>query len=149
LYEGKFSMAYTTFSGPVRSIGGFASPVEYITSASGTTINIAAGGSYVILATAQGGPAAAVTLVLPQVTSGTFLPGQYPADANFNGIRGQVFNQDDTLIHKLKGFGTQPVNENATGVNIAPENVVQWAGNGNQSAPWLAVTNTLAGNVAP
>jgi hypothetical protein len=142
-------MAYTTFSGPVRSLGGFASPVEYITSASGTTINISAGGSYVILATAQGGPASAVTLVLPQVTSGTFLPGQYPADERYDGIRGQVYNQDNTLVHKLKGFGTQPVNENATGVNIATDNVVQWVGNGNQSAPWLAITNTLAGNVAP
>jgi hypothetical protein len=139
-------MAKTTFSGPVNSTAGYMQPVEYITSASGTTINIAAGGSYVILATAQGGPAAAVTLVLPEVTSGTFLPGQYPADERYNGIRGQVFNQDDTLVHILKGFGTQPVNENATGVNIATENVVQWAGNGNQSAPWLAVTNTLAGD---
>ena len=139
-------MAKTTFSGPVNSTAGYMQPVEYITSASGTTINISAGGSYVILATAQGGPAAAVTLVLPEVTSGTFLPGQYPADERYNGIRGQVFNQDDTLVHILKGFGTQPVNENATGVNIATENVVQWAGNGNQSAPWLAVTNTLAGD---
>jgi|LakMenEpi03Aug12_release.lakeMendotaPanAssembly.Ray.scaffolds.fasta_scaffold940776_2 hypothetical protein len=142
-------MAKTTFSGPVNSAAGFMQPINYITSADGTTINIQAGESYVILATAQGGPAAAVTLVLPQVTSGTFLPGQYPADERYNGIRGQVFNQDDTLIHKLKGFGTQPVNENATGVNIATENVVQWVGNGNQSAPWLAITNTLAGNVAP
>jgi len=149
LYEGQFIMAYTTFSGPVRSGGGFATPVQYITSASGTTINIEAGGAYVILATAQGGPASAVTLVLPQVTSGTFLPGQYPADARYDGIQGQVYNQDNTLVHKLKGFGTQPVNENATGVNIATDNVVQWVGNGNQSAPWLAITNTLAGNVAP
>jgi hypothetical protein len=137
-------MAYTTFSGPVRSLGGFASPVEYITSTSGTTINISAGGTYVILATAQGGPASAVTLVLPEVTSGTFLPGQYPADTRYEGLRGQVFNQDTVLVHKLKGFGTQPVNQNATGVNIATENVVQWEGNGNQSAPWLAITNTLA-----
>lgn len=139
-------MAYTTFSGPVRSLGGFASPIEYITSASGTTINISAGGTYVILATAQGGPASAVTLVLPEVTSGTFLPGQYPADKRYEGLRGQVFNQDASLTHILKGFGTQPVNENATGVNIAPANVVQWEGNGNQSAPWLAITNTLAAN---
>jgi hypothetical protein len=142
-------MAYTTFSGPVRSLGGFASPVEYITSASGTTINISAGGTYVILATAQGGPSSAVTLVLPQVTSGTFAIGNYPADTRYEGLRGQVYNQDASLVHKLKGFGTQPVNENATGVNIAPTNVVQWEGNGNQSAPWLAITNTLAGNVAP
>jgi hypothetical protein len=146
LYEGKFSMAYTTFSGPVRSIGGFASPVEYITSASGSTINISAGGTYVILATAQGGPAGVVTLVLPEVTSGTFAVGSYPADTRYEGLRGQVYNQDASLVHILKGFGTQPVNENATGVNIAPSNVVQWEGNGNQSAPWLAITNTLAGD---
>jgi hypothetical protein len=139
-------MSYTTFSGPVRSLNGFATPVQYITSASGSTINIEAGGSYVILATAQGGPAAAVTLVLPQVTSGTFLPGQYPADANYNGIGGQVYNQDPTLVHVLKGFGTQPVNENAAGVDIAVNSVVQWAGNGNQSAPWLAIANALAAN---
>jgi hypothetical protein len=121
-------------------------PVEYITASSVSPINISAGGSYVILATAQGGPAAAVTLVLPEVTSGTFLPGQYPADERYNGIRGQVYNQDDTLVHILKGFGSpaQPVNENVDGANVATESVVQWVGNGNQSAPWLAVANALA-----
>ena len=137
-------MAYTTFSGPVRSVGGFASPVQYITSASGSTINIEAGGNYVILATAQGGPASAVTLVLPEVTSGTFAPGSYPSDARYDGIQGAVYNQDPTLVHTLKGFGTQPVNENALGVVIAVNSVVQWAGNGNQSAPWLATANALA-----
>ena len=137
-------MAKTTFSGPVNSVAGFMQPVEYITSASGTTINISAGGSYVILATTQGGPASAVTLVLPEVDSGTFLPGQYPADERYNGIRGQVYNQDPTLVHILKGFGTQPVNENATGVNIAVDSVVQWVGNGNETAPWLAIANALA-----
>jgi len=123
-------------------------PVEYITASSVSPINISAGGSYVILATAQGGPAAAVTLVLPEVTSGTFLPGQYPADANYNGIRGQVYNQSGSLVHILKGFGSpaQPVNENVDGANIAAESVVQWVGNGNQSAPWLAITSSLAGN---
>jgi hypothetical protein len=141
-------MAKTTFSGPVNSTNGFMQPVQYITSADVSPITIDAGGSYVILATAQGGPASAVTLVLPQVTSGTFLPGQYPADANYNGIRGQVYNQDDTLVHILKGFGTQPVNENAAGCNVAVNSVVQWVGNGNQSAPWLAVANALAGNAA-
>jgi len=139
-------MAKTTFSGPVNSTNGFMQPVQYITSADVSPINIDAGGSYVILATAQGGPASAVTLVLPEVTSGTFLPGQYPADANYNGIRGQVYNQDPTLVHVLKGFGTQPVNENAAGCNVAVNSVVQWVGNGNQSAPWLAVANALAGD---
>jgi hypothetical protein len=141
-------MAKTTFSGPVNSTAGFMQPVQYITSADTSPISIDAGGSYVILATAQGGPNAAVTLVLPQVVSGTFLPGQYPADANYNGIRGQVYNQDDTLVHVLKGFGSpaQPVNENVDGANVAAESVVQWVGNGNQSAPWLAITSSLASN---
>ena len=137
-------MAKTSFSGPVNSLAGFMQPVQYITSADVSPITIDAGGSYVILATAQGGPAAAVTLVLPQVTSGTFSPTAQPADERFNGIRGQVYNQDDTLVHILKGFGTQPVNEDADGVNIAVSSVVQWVGNGNQSAPWLAVANSLA-----
>jgi hypothetical protein len=139
-------MAKTSFSGPVNSLAGFMQPVAYITSADVSPINIAAGGTYVILATAQGGPAAAVTLVLPEVTSGTFSVGNYPADANYNGIRGQVYNQDPTLVHILKGYGTQPVNENAAGVNVAVNSVVQWMGNGNQSAPWLAVANALAGD---
>ena len=139
-------MAKTTFSGPVNSLGGFMQPVNYITSADTSPISIDAGSTYVILATAQGGPAAAVTLVLPEVTSGTFAPGFYPADQRYNGIRGQVFNQDDTLVHILKGFGTQPVNENAAGANVATESVVQWSGNGNQSAPWLAITSSLAGD---
>jgi hypothetical protein len=139
-------MAKTTFSGPVNSTNGFMQPVQYITSASVSPINIDAGGSYVILATAQGGPAAAVTLVLPEVTSGTFTPTAQPADERYNGIRGQVYNQDDTLVHVLKGFGTQPVNENADGCNVAVNSVVQWVGNGNQSAPWLAVANALAGD---
>ena len=139
-------MAKTSFSGPVNSLNGFMQPVEYITSASVSPISISAGGSYVILATAQGGPSGVVTLVLPEVTSGTFAVGFYPADANYNGIRGQVYNQDPTLVHILKGYGTQPVNENAAGCNVAVNSVVQWAGNGNQSAPWLAVTNALAGD---
>jgi hypothetical protein len=139
-------MAKTTFSGPVNSLGGFMQPVNYITSADVSPISIDAGSTYVILATAQGGPNAAVTLVLPEVTSGTFAPGFYPADERYNGIRGQVFNQDDTLVHILKGFGSQPVNENVAGANVATESVVQWSGNGNQSAPWLAITSSLAGN---
>jgi hypothetical protein len=139
-------MAKTSFSGPVNSLAGFMQPVAYITSADVSPINIAAGGTYVILATAQGGPSGVVTLVLPEVTSGTFSVGNYPADANYNGIRGQVYNQDPTLVHILKGYGTQPVNENAAGVNVAVNSVVQWMGNGNQSAPWLAVANALAGD---
>jgi hypothetical protein len=139
-------MAKSTFSGPVNSTNGFMQPVSYITSADTSPISINPGGTYVILDAAQGGPSGAVTLVLPQVQSGTFLPGQYPADERYNGIRGQVFNQSGSLTHILKGFGTQGVNQNAAGVNIAAGKVVQWMGNGNQSAPWLAITNDLAAN---
>jgi hypothetical protein len=138
-------MAKTTFSGPVNSVAGFMQPVEYITASSVSPINISAGGSYVILATTQGGPSGVVTLVLPEVTSGTFTPTAQPADANYNGIRGQVYNQDPTLVHILKGFGTQPVNADPQGCNVAVNSVVQWVGNGNQSAPWLAIANALAG----
>jgi hypothetical protein len=138
-------MAKTTFSGPVNSLGGFMQPVSYITSADVSPINIDAGGTYVILSAAQGGPSGVVTLVLPEVTSGTFAVGSYPADANYNGIRGQVYNQSSSLVHILKGFGTQPVNEDPQGCNLASSSVVQWMGNGNQSAPWLAITSSLAG----
>jgi hypothetical protein len=138
-------MAKTTFSGPVNSLAGFMQPVSYITSADVSPISIDAGGTYVILAAAQGGPSGVVTLVLPEVTSGTFAVGSYPADANYNGIRGQVYNQSSSLVHILKGFGTQPVNEDPQGCNLASSSVVQWMGNGNQSAPWLAITSSLAG----
>lgn len=144
-------MARTTFSGPVFSDNGFGQPVNYILAATTTdigvtSVNINAGATYVIIAENQGGPNAAVTLVLPQVQSGTFTTTSQPSDKRYDGIRGQVYNQDGTLVHILKGFGTQPVNENATGVNIAAGKVVQWSGNGNQSAPWLAITNDLAAN---
>jgi hypothetical protein len=142
-------MAYTTFTGPVRSTNGFATPVRYITAADeaiSSNINIDAGGIYVIVATLQGGPLAAVNLILPPVVSGTFEPNSQPADSNFNGIGGSVYNQDPTLVHKLKGTASQKVNANAGGVNIAVNSVVQWTGNGNQSAPWLAIANALAAN---
>jgi hypothetical protein len=144
-------MAKTRFSGPVFSDNGFGQPVAYILAANTTdigvtSVNINAGGTYVIIAENQGGPNAAVTLVLPEVVSGTFSPTSQPSDTRYDGIRGQVFNQDGSLVHILKGFGTQPVNANAAGVNVAAGKVVQWMGNGNQSAPWLAITNDLAAN---
>jgi hypothetical protein len=136
-------MAYTTFSGPVRSLGGFATPVEYILGASTTTVNIEAGKTYVIIAENQGGPTAPCTLVLPEVVSGAFTPTSQPADARYNGIQGQVFNQSTTLTHVLDGYGAQTINGLAS-VNIDPTKVVQWAGNGNQAAPWIAIENSLA-----
>jgi len=136
-------MAYTTFSGPVRSNGGFATPVEYILGASTTLVNIEAGKTYVIIAEDQGGPTAPCTLRLPEVVSGTFLPNAQPADQRYNGIEGKVFNQSTTLTHVLDGFGSQTINGLAS-VNIDPAKVVQWSGNGNQSAPWIAIESSLA-----
>jgi hypothetical protein len=136
-------MAYTTFSGPVRSNGGFASPVEYILGASTTLVNIEAGKTYVIIAENQGGPTAPCTLRLPEVVSGTFTPTSQPADQRYNGIEGKVFNQSTTLTHVLDGFGSQTINGLAS-VNIDPAKVVQWSGNGNQAAPWIAIESSLA-----
>ena len=136
-------MAYTTSSGPVRSNGGFASPVEYILGASTTLVNIEAGKTYVIIAENQGGPTAPCTLRLPQVVSGAFTPTSQPADQRYNGIEGKVFNQSTTLTHVLDGFGSQTINGLAS-VNIDPAKVVQWSGNGNQSAPWIAIESSLA-----
>lgn len=139
-------MAYTTFSGPVRSNGGFASPVQYILGASTTLVNIEAGKTYVIIAENQGGPTGACTLRLPEVVSGAFSPAygnDQPADQRYNGIEGKVFNQSTTLTHVLDGFGSQTINGIAS-VNIDPVKVVQWSGNGNQSAPWIAIESSLA-----
>ena len=136
-------MAKTSFSGPVNSLNGFQQPVRYILGASTTTVNIEAGATYVIIAEDQGGPTAPCTLVLPQVQSGTFLPTQQPADERYNGIRGQVFNQSTTLTHVLDGYGAQTINGLAS-VDIDPAKVVQWMGNGNQAAPWIAIESSLA-----
>jgi hypothetical protein len=110
-------MAKSTFSGPVNSTNGFQQPVFYITSADTSPISINPGGTYVILDASQGGPAARSHAGSPASgQSGTFAPGYYPADERYNGIRGQVYNQSNDTTHILKGFGTQPVNEDADGV---------------------------------
>ena len=139
-------MSFTTFTGPVRSLNGFVEPVTYIfaTDVVGGEVNISATGNIVILSPADGGPAAQATLVLPQVESGAFLPvyGQVqPADARYNGAKGSVVNYG-AVAHKLKGYGTQVVS-GAAEVTIAAGNIVQWGGNGNQYAPWTAVTNAI------
>jgi hypothetical protein len=136
-------MAKTTFTGPVNSLNGFMQPVVYVLGASTTSVNIDPGKTYVIIAENQGGPTGACDLVFPEVVSGTFSPTSQPADPRYNGIRGQVFNQSTTLTHTLSGNGAQTVNGLAS-VNIDPVKVVQWVGNGNQSAPWIAIESSLA-----
>jgi hypothetical protein len=120
--------------------------VQYILGASTTSVNIEAGKTYVIIAEDQGGPTAACTLVLPQVVSSAFSPAfgnDQPADQRYNGIEGKVFNQSTTLTHVLDGYASQTINGLAS-VNIDPAKVVQWSGNGNQSAPWIAIESSLA-----
>ena len=136
-------MAKTSFSGPVNSLNGFMQPVEYILGASTTSVTINPGSTYVIIAENQGGPTGVCDLVFPEVVSGTFSPTSQPADSRYNGIRGQVFNQSTTLTHTLSGNGSQTVNGLAA-VSIEPTKVVQWVGNGNQSAPWIAIESALA-----
>ena len=148
-------MAFTTFSGPVRSVAGFAEPITYIfaTDVVGGAVNIPAGGNIVILSAADGGPASTCTLVLPQVVSGAFslaLGQNQPADTRYAGIKGSILNYDASITHVLGGFGTndststagQKVNGSTAGVVIPAGYGVQFGGNGNQDAPWAA-TNTV------
>ena len=136
-------MSFTTFTGPVRSLNGFVEPVTYIfaTDVVGGEVNISATGNYVILSPADGGPATEATLVLPQVESGTFSLTEQPADARYNGAKGSVTNYG-SVDHKLKGFGAQVISGVAE-VTIADGTVVQWGGNGNQAAPWVAVSTAI------
>ena len=136
-------MSFTTFSGPVRSIAGFVEPVTYIfaTDVVAGEVNITATGNYIILSPADGGPATEATLVLPQVESGAFDLANQPADARYNGVKGSVVNYG-AVAHKLKGYGTQVVSGVAE-VTIAAGTVVQWGGNGNQAAPWIAASTAI------
>lgn len=136
-------MAFTTFSGPVRSLNGFAEPVTYIkaTDVVAGEVKVSASGNIVILSPADGGPATEATLVLPQVVSGAFDLNNQPADARYNGIQGRVTNYG-AVAHKLKGFGSQTIS-GAAEVTVAAGTVVQWGGNGNQAAPWIAVSTAI------
>ena len=137
------NMSFTTFSGPVRSLNGFVEPVIYIfaTDVVGGEVNISATGNYVLLSPADGGPATEATLVLPQVESGAFTLTEQPADARYDGARGAVVNYG-AVAHKLKGYDTQVISGVAE-VTLAAGTIVQWAGNGNQAAPWTAISNAI------
>lgn len=137
-------MAFTTFTGPVRSLNGFATPLVYITAADTSPIAIDAGATVIILSAADGGPAAPVTLTLPQVQTED---GQafniLNADTRYAGVRGAVLNYDASITHVLAGYEVstgvyQPVNGSATGVDLAAGTLTQWAGNGNPAAAWAA-----------
>jgi len=132
-------MARTTFSGPVKSSAGFMTDPIYVfaTDVVNGAVQIQATGTYLILSAADGGPASDTDFVLPQVVSGQFSLDSQPADQRYVGAQGTIVNYG-SQAHTLKGFGTQPVNGDADGVIIPAAHVVQWGGNGNQAAPWVA-----------
>ena len=135
-------MSMTTFSGPVRSLAGFMTPVEPTPNVSTTLTQAETGGDYVILSTVDGGPATAITITLPQVEGTSTSP-----DPRYNGIRGGLFNADTVLTHVIDGFGSQTVN-GAASVNIPPLHFAEWIGNGNQNAPWLCRISPLVSAAA-
>jgi hypothetical protein len=120
-------------------------PVTYIfaTDVVDGAVNISATGNYVILSTADGGPVAGVNLILPQVESGVFSLNSQPADARYNGAKGSVYNYS-AYTSNLKGYNGQKVNGLTGGVIVAANTAVQWGGNGNQAAPWGAITSNFA-----
>jgi hypothetical protein len=141
-------MSFTTFTGPVRSLNGFATPLVYVTAADTSPIAIDAGATVIILSAADGGPSSAVTLTLPQVQTSD---GQnfniLNADTRYAGVRGAVLNYG-AVTHVLAGYEVstgvyQPVNGSATGVDLAPGTLTQWAGNGNPTAAWAAAEADL------
>lgn len=140
-------MSRTTFSGPVYSNAGFGSPIQYITAASGSTVNIEPGSQVVILSAADGGPGTAINLRLPKVyttDNGPFAITN--ADPRYIGIQGYILNYG-AVDHNLIGTDNQPVNGDAAGVTIAAGTSVQFAGNGNPTAAWAASESSLcAGN---
>ena len=137
-------MARSTFSGPVKSNNGFMTSPRYIfaTDVVNGEVAIEATGTYIILTSAEGGPSGAVDFVLPEVVSGSFSIDSQPADERYNGAQGTLINYG-SQAHTLKGFGTQPVNGDAAGVIVPAAHVVQWGGNGNQAAPWVAAEMAL------
>ena len=137
-------MARTTFSGPVKSNAGFMTQPIYVfaTDVVNGEVKIEATGTYIILTSAEGGPSGAVDFVLPEVVSGSFSINSQPADERYNGAQGTLVNYGGQA-HTLKGFGTQPVNGDAAGVIVPAAHVVQWGGNGNAAAPWVATEMAL------
>ena len=130
-------MSMTTFSGPVRSIGGFMTPVEATPTTSFTLTQAQVGGNYVINSETNGGPAVAITVTLPPV-DGTFSS----PDPRYNGIRGGLFNASTTLTHVVAAASGQVIN-GAANVSVPPLYFAEWIGNGNQNDPWLCRLSPL------
>ena len=139
-------MALSTASGPWRSLAGFITPITYVYATdivAGEYQILDAGAEILILSPADGGPASQVTFVLPNVTTnnGGAWVGPQSAQPQLNGIRGSITNYG-AVAHKLSGYGSQPISGVAE-VTIAAGTIVQWGGNGNPNAPWLAISNAI------
>jgi hypothetical protein len=140
-------MALSTASGPWRSLTGYIVPITYVfaTDIVGGEYQILdAGARILVLSPADGGPASAVDFVLPNVTlptGVTAFTGPQSARPQFNGIEGSITNYG-AVTHKLKGYGAQVVSGVAE-VTVAAGTIVQWAGNGNPNAPWIAISTAI------
>ena len=140
-------MALSTASGPWRSGAGFIVPITYVFATdivAGEYQIKDPGARILVLSPADGGPSSEVTFILPNVTlpSGvTAWAGPQTARPELNGIEGSITNYG-AQAHKLKGFGSQVISGVAE-VTVAAGNVVQWAGNGNPNAPWLAISTAI------
>ena len=130
-------MSKTTFSGPVQSNGGFMTPILATPTASFTLTTAETGGSYVINAETNDGPAAPITVTLPTVV-GNF----QNQDSRYNGIRGGLFNASTTLTHVVAAAAGQVIN-GAASVSVPPLYFAEWIGNGNQNDPWLCRLSPL------
>jgi hypothetical protein len=139
-------MAISTASGPWRSLTGFITPITYVFATdivAGEYQIQDAGAEILVLSAADGGPASEVTFVLPNVETNDGNPwvGPQSAKPELNGIRGSITNYG-SQAHKLSGFGSQPVSGVAE-VTVAAGAIVQWGGNGNPNAPWIAISNAI------
>ena len=140
-------MALSTASGPWRSVAGYIVPITYVfaTDIVNSEYQIQdAGARILILSPADGGPASEVTFILPEVTLPQYVTawtGPNSARPELNGIEGSITNYG-AQAHKLKGYGSQVVS-GVSEVTLAAGTVVQWAGNGNPNAPWLAISNAI------
>ena len=141
-------MAISTASGPWRSVGGFIVPITYVYATdivNGEFYIPYAGARVLILSQADGGPTGAVDFILPEVTLPQYVTaftGASTARPEFNGIEGSITNYGADRDYTLKGFNGQLVSGQAS-VTIGQGKVVQWAGNGNPNAPWLAISTSI------
>ena len=141
-------MAMSNWSGPINSENGFITPITYIYAAdivAGEYQIRDPGARILILSQADGGPTGNVDFILPNVTlpdGVTTFTGPNSARPELNGIQGSITNYGADRTYKLKGYNGQLVSGVAE-VTIGTGTVVQWAGNGNPNAPWLAISNNI------